>query len=230
MTRILLVDDVDLFLELERTFLKRFGCEILIAKAGDEALERVRRQRPDAILLDAVMPGMDGYETCRVLKQDPETRDIPVIFVAADPDLRRMAEAGGDDLVAKPIRREALLEVLRRHVPIVERGADRVPVNLRVQIDDDPRTLFSKDLSKEGIFLKRVPPLPIGRRVGMRFRLPLPEGPEEVRVTGEVVRQVPEDPGSHLIPGVGVRFVDPPASARASVSRFIRARLADRDA
>lgn len=225
MTCILLVDDVDLFLELERTFLKRFGCEIVIARTGREALDRVRDRRPDAILLDAVMPEMDGYETCKTLKSDPSTREIPVIFVAGDPDLRRMAEAGGDDLVSKPIRQEALLEVLRRHVHIVERDAERIPVSLRVRLEGHRRSLFSKDLSKGGMFLKAVPPLPVGRKVELRFRLPSPEGPQEVHISGEVVRQVAKDPESHLIAGVGVRFLDIPATERARVSRFVRARL-----
>lgn len=227
MTRILLVDDIELFLELERTFLKRFGCEIAIARTGREALEQVRLRRPDAILLDVVMPEMDGYEACKILKSDPETSGIPVIFVAADPDLQKMAAAGGDDIVAKPIRREALLEVLRRHVNIAERGADRVAVQLRVRLEDDGRSLLSKDLSQGGIFLKADPTIPLGRKLALRFRLPFPEGTEEVRATGEVVRQVSDEEGSHLLPGVGVRFVDLPAKERARVGRFLRARRTD---
>jgi uncharacterized protein (TIGR02266 family) len=233
MTRILLVDDVDLFLELERTFLKRFGCEILTAKSGEEAIAKAREHRPDLILLDVVMPGMGGYAACRRLKDDPETGKIPVVFVAGDPDLRRMAEAGGDDLVSKPVRREALLEAIRKHVPIMERGAARVPVHLRVRLEEDGdaggRSVFSKDLSPGGIFLKASPPPPVGRRLGMRIRLPFPEGAEEVRVVGEVVRQVPEEPDSYLIPGVGVRFVDLQGSDRARVRRFVQARLAEPD-
>jgi len=230
MTRILLVDDVDLFLELERTFLKRYGCDIATARSGEEALARVQEDRPDVILLDVVMPGIGGYEACRRLKDDPDTRDIPVIFVAGDPDLSRMAAAGGDDMISKPVRREALLEVIRKHVAIVERGAARIPVHLRVRLDDDvdadaTRSVFSKDLSQGGMFLKTTPAPPIGRRIGMRFRLPFPEGVEEVRVMGEVVRQVPEDPQSHLIPGVGVRFVGLQGAERSRVLRFVRARL-----
>ena len=225
MTRILLVDDVELFLELERTFLKRFGCEIQTARTGEEALEKVRSRRPDLILLDAVMPGIGGYEACRILKSDPETKDIPVIFVVGDPDLDRMAEVGGNEVVAKPIRQEALLEAIRRYVDIAEREAIRVPISVRVRIEgSDPgtRPLYSKDLSQAGIFLKATPPLPMGKRVGLHLRLPLPEGTEEIHVAGEVVRQVPEEPRSHLIPGVGIRFVEMQAGERAKVGRFVR--------
>jgi len=234
MTRILLVDDVDLFLELERTFLKRYGCDIATARSGEEALERVQQDRPDVILLDVVMPGIGGYEACRRLKDDPATHDIPVIFVAGDPDLSQMAAAGGDDMISKPVRREALLEVIRKHVAIVERGAARIPVHLRVRLDEEldaesARSVFSKDLSQGGMFLKTTPAPPVGRRIGMRFRLPFPDGPEEVKVVGEVVRQVPDDPQSHLIPGVGVRFVGLQGAERSRLLRFVRARLPETD-
>jgi CheY-like chemotaxis protein len=228
MTRILLVDDVDLFLELERTFLRRFGCEILTARTGEEALEKVRVHRPDLILLDVVMPGIGGYEVCRILKANPETREIPVIFVAGDPDLRRMAEVGGNDLVAKPIRREALLDAIRKHVPISERESIRIPINLRVKVEGaerGSRTLYSKDLSQDGIFLRNVPGLPVGKTLGMRLRLPFPEGIEEIEASGEVVRQVQDRAESHLIPGVGIRFVGLGTLERATVGRFVRRRL-----
>ena len=225
MTRILLVDDVDVFLKLERTFLKRFGCDILMAKTGREALEKVREHRPDAILLDTMMPGMDGYDTCRRLKADPETREIPVIFVASDADQELINEVGGDDLVQKPIHREALLEALRRHVPIIERQAERVNVHLRVRLErgeEPPQNLYAKDLSQGGIFVKADPPLPLGERLGLRIRLPFPDGVQDVIMSGEVVRQVEDEADSHLIPGVGVRFVDISAPERARVGRFVR--------
>ena len=65
MTKILLVDDARLVLELERSFLKRSGCDIATATTGEEALEKARSLRPDLILLDADLPGMDGVRCCR---------------------------------------------------------------------------------------------------------------------------------------------------------------------
>jgi uncharacterized protein (TIGR02266 family) len=229
MTRILLVDDVELFLELERTFLKRFGCEILTARTGPEALQKARTRRPDAVLLDVVMPGMSGYEVCRALKDDPGLREVPVLFVAAEPDPDEVARAGGDGCVRKPVTRASLLTALRRHLPLVERASPRAPAALRVRLEDarrQERKLTSKDLSQDGIFLRTEQPLPVGSSVDLHFRLPLPEGPEEVHLRGEVVRQVEADPASYLIPGIGVRFVKPDASARMKMGRFVRERLA----
>ena len=77
MTRILLVDDAELMLGIERTFLKRTGSELLTAQSGEDALLKVRRHRPDLVLLDANMHGMSGLTCCRELKADPALRGSP---------------------------------------------------------------------------------------------------------------------------------------------------------
>lgn len=229
MTRILLVDDAALFLELERTFLKRFGCEIVTARTGEDALAKARVRRPDAILLDVVMPGMNGYDVCRALRADEALKTVPVIFVASDPDPDEVSRCGGDGYLRKPVTREALLEALRPHVNLAERAAPRAPAVLRVRLMDANqrmRKVTSKDLSRDGIFLKTEQPLPVGSVVDLRFRLPLAEGVEDVHLQGEVVRQVEEERGSYLIPGMGIRFVGSEVSMRHKVGQFIRSRLA----
>lgn len=229
MTRILLVDDVDLFVELERTFLKRFGCQIVTARTGEEALAKARARTPDAILLDVVMPDMNGYDVCRTLRDEAALRTVPVIFVASDPDPDEVARCGGNACLRKPVTREALLGALRPHVRLAERAAPRAAAVLRVRLHDARQRmckLNSKDLSRDGIFLKTERPLAVGSKVGMRFRLPLPEGVEDVDVEGEVVRHVEEERGSYLIPGMGIRFVGCEASTRRKVGQFVRSRLA----
>lgn len=87
--------------------------EISVATGGKEALEIVRERTglygsPDLILLDIVMPDMDGYEVCKALKKNPQTRDIPVVFVTANTDdetLKEAFESGGSDYVRKPVNR-----------------------------------------------------------------------------------------------------------------------------
>ena len=81
--------------------------DILLASSGEEALEIVRRQRPDLVLLDVMMPDMDGYTVCRILKADPATRDIPIIFITAMSDEENEEiglTIGAIDYVTKPFR------------------------------------------------------------------------------------------------------------------------------
>src|SRR3712207_935534 len=81
------------------------GYEVLEADSGPAALDALTASNPDLILLDVMMPGMDGFEVCRRLKQDEQTRLIPVVFVTALDDRRarlKGIEAGGDDFLTKP--------------------------------------------------------------------------------------------------------------------------------
>ncbi|MDQ8027497.1 MAG: PleD family two-component system response regulator [Brevundimonas sp.] len=104
--RILVVDDVEPNVRLLEAKLTLEYYEVLTAMDGQTALEIASAERPDIILLDVMMPGMDGFETCRRLKADPVTRHIPVVLVTAldgREDKIRGLEAGADDFVTKPI-------------------------------------------------------------------------------------------------------------------------------
>lgn len=118
---ILLADDHPDILQAFVVFLESIDFEIVIARDGAEAIERACRVRPDIILLDVLMPDVDGFETCRRLKADPRTRDIPVIFMTAlsDPvDKVRGFEAGGVDYVTKPLHYDEVLARLKAHLTI----------------------------------------------------------------------------------------------------------------
>ncbi|OQX26425.1 MAG: hypothetical protein BWK80_10500 [Desulfobacteraceae bacterium IS3] len=109
---ILIVDDAPPNIRVLVEILAK-SYEISVATAGAEALEIAssktdRSRLPDLILLDIMMPEMDGYEVCRILRQNPQTRDIPVVFVTANTDdetLQQAFEAGGTDYVRKPVNR-----------------------------------------------------------------------------------------------------------------------------
>ncbi|MFP4052974.1 MAG: response regulator [Phycisphaerae bacterium] len=111
-SRILVVDDNEQNLELLVEYLDTLGCTIHTAADGLEALETISAQVPDLILLDVMMPRMSGFEVCRKLKSDPETRDIPIIMVTALNelgDIERGVESGTDDFISKPVNRLELL-------------------------------------------------------------------------------------------------------------------------
>lgn len=115
--RILLVDDTETILLFLKTLLAGQGFDFLTAKNGAEAVERTRRERPDLVLLDIFMPVMDGIEACRVMKGDPELKNIPVVIVTARSEaenVERCLEAGCDDYVFKPIRKLELLDKINR--------------------------------------------------------------------------------------------------------------------
>ncbi|MCP4701558.1 MAG: diguanylate cyclase [Gammaproteobacteria bacterium] len=95
--------------------------ELLIAKTGENVLEKARDTCPDLILLDIMMPKMDGFEICRCLKNEPKTREIPVIFMSVLSDLRdkiRGFELGAADYVSKPIQRQEVLARVNAHLTI----------------------------------------------------------------------------------------------------------------
>jgi len=107
-SKILVVDDNTQNLELIVAYLDGLGCEVSTAGDGLEALQKVAHDQPDLILLDVMMPRMSGFEVCRKLKSDPQTRDIPVLMVTALTelgDIERAVECGTDDFISKPVNR-----------------------------------------------------------------------------------------------------------------------------
>jgi PleD family two-component response regulator len=117
--RVLLVDDSATILMMEKMILLRGPYDVVTARDGMEALEKARTERPDLILLDVVMPRMDGFETCRQLREQVETRDVPVIFVTTRGETENVENAfrsGASDHVTKPINAAELLAKLRTHL------------------------------------------------------------------------------------------------------------------
>lgn len=118
---ILIVDDVPANLGVLLDFLDDAGYEVLVAESGEGALSQLAYARPDIILLDVTMPGIDGYETCDRLKADPRWRDTPVFFLTAlsDPvDKVRGFEVGAVDYITKPLHPEEVLARVRTHLQI----------------------------------------------------------------------------------------------------------------
>jgi len=112
MHRILVVDDELNILELIRYNLEKDGYTVLTASDGNDALEMARREKPDLILLDVMLPGVDGLSTCRLLRQNEETRKIPIIMISArgeELDKVLGLEIGADDYVTKPFSNRELL-------------------------------------------------------------------------------------------------------------------------
>lgn len=113
---ILVVEDEEDIRELLRYNLEKEGYQVSCAVTGEEALQAVRRRPPDLILLDLMLPGMDGLEVCRSLKAEPQTRRLPLVMLTAkgeEADIVAGLELGADDYVTKPFSPRVLLARLR---------------------------------------------------------------------------------------------------------------------
>jgi DNA-binding NarL/FixJ family response regulator len=116
---VLIVDDTPANLAYLSDALHDAGFKVLVATDGPSAVERLKLVTPDIILLDAVMPGMDGFETCSLIKHLPGSRDIPIIFMTGLTDVQhvvRAFEQGAIDYVAKPVRQEEVRARIVTHI------------------------------------------------------------------------------------------------------------------
>lgn len=123
--RILVVDDDDAILELTRTILAGAGYEVATASSGAAALAAVRRARFDLALLDINMPGMDGWETLRILQADPESTNLPVVMFSIKSEIRDKVhgiQEGAVGYITKPFEMEGLLTGVRRVLATLEGG------------------------------------------------------------------------------------------------------------
>lgn len=121
LSRVMIVDDTPLNLQLLETMLRGQGYEVFALPDGEMALTAAGRDRPDLILLDILMPKMDGYEVCTRLKADPALKDIPVIFISALSetwDKARAFRVGGVDYIPKPFQLEEVEARVRSHLQL----------------------------------------------------------------------------------------------------------------
>jgi CheY-like chemotaxis protein len=116
---VLIIEDEKLIIVSTQMVLEAAGFRVESATNGEEGISRARELRPDLILLDIMMPGIDGWETLTRLKRDPETVDIPVIIFTAREHSRghqKSAEMGAADYFRKPFEPDELIELVERHI------------------------------------------------------------------------------------------------------------------
>lgn len=118
---VLVIDDQEQNIRVVGTLLTSMGYEVIPASSAEQAFERLAVRLPDLILLDMLMPGLDGLETCRRLKNDPRWTDLPIIFLSAADDKNLVVQAlesGGADYVTKPFNKAELLSRVRTHLAL----------------------------------------------------------------------------------------------------------------
>lgn len=119
MPRILVIDDSPTILYMVTNMIAQGGHETITATNGEQALKMAINQQPDLVLLDVILPRLNGYEVCRQLKSTPQTADIPVVMITSktkDKDRKWGMEQGADDYITKPFDADDLLDVIKRFV------------------------------------------------------------------------------------------------------------------
>lgn len=120
---VLAVDDIPLNLLLVQKMLSRFNFKLRTAANGQLALDTISQQKPDLILLDLMMPGIDGFEVIRRLRENPETADIQIVILSAlnsNEDVIKGFNVGANDFIMKPIIMEKLLSCVVNQLAIAE--------------------------------------------------------------------------------------------------------------
>ena len=122
---VLAVDDIPLNILLVQKMLSRFNFNLRTASGGQQALDAVAQEKPDLILLDLMMPGIDGFEVIRRLRANPDTADIRIVILSAlnsNEDVVKGFNVGADDFIMKPIIMEKLLTCVITQLRVVEKN------------------------------------------------------------------------------------------------------------
>jgi two-component system, cell cycle response regulator DivK len=120
MTKVLLVEDHNGIRHLLKSELERLGFAVIIAKNGKEGVERAIAAKPDLILMDSKMPEMNGWQAARILRADPEAKNIPILAATAmsqPSDIQSWIEAGCNDYIIKPFAFDELLRKIKALIP-----------------------------------------------------------------------------------------------------------------
>ena len=140
---ILIVDDIGANLKLLNDILKPEGYKIRLAPGGEFAMHAVEIEKPDLILLDIMMPEVDGFEVCRRLKKNPGLADIPVIFISAlgdTGDIVKALTAGGADYINKPFQAEEVKARVHTHLKLYSQGKELRLLNATLELKVEERT------------------------------------------------------------------------------------------
>ncbi len=121
--KILVVDDEALTTELAKTFLEKHGFSVVIAGDGEAALSLAHSESPDLILLDVMLPTMDGFTVCKKLRESERFRNIPILMFTAkglSSDMEEGEAVGADEYIVKPFSGKALVATIRKHLHMSE--------------------------------------------------------------------------------------------------------------
>ncbi len=220
---LLIVDDVELFIQLQITHLGRKRFNIHTAGNGSDGLKLARSLKPDLILLDLLMPDMNGDQVCRILKGDPETSSIPVLLVSSGTReyTRSIIDSSGcDGLIYKPVRRDLLISVVENLLKTNHRIYERVDVTIPciVALEEKEYNAAIHSLSSNGVFIAFDRKVIRGDMLDLCFTLPEIGNEINIRAAAAVWCGALKDNGPK---GVGVQFLTIDPESRKQIAEFV---------
>jgi uncharacterized protein (TIGR02266 family) len=226
--KILLVDDVKLFIALEKTFLQRKEVfEVLSAGSGEEALEIVEAERPDLVYMDLHMPGMNGDECCRLIKESEGGKDIPVVMVtsAGSEEIRsRCLAAGCDEIITKPVNRSLFLSFAKKYLEVHERKEPRYASHIKIkfgQQGDDLLTDYTVNINSGGLFVTSPKLLPVDTQLSVEFSLPGVDKTVSCQARVAWLNDTGDPLKRDLPVGMGLEFVDIALDDMIAIQEYI---------
>jgi signal transduction histidine kinase len=152
--RILIIDDTPANLDAISTVLMDAGYEVAVATSGERALQTLQRRSPDLILLDVMMPGIDGFETCERIKANSKTCNIPIVFLTSLMDVKKKIHGfncGAVDYISKPFQEQEILARVKTHIQL-----SRLTQNLEQQVTEQTTSLrIANESLEQAITSKR---------------------------------------------------------------------------
>lgn len=156
---ILIVDDTPKNLQVLVNILRKEECKVAVATDGKKALSLVTEHIPDLILLDVMMPEMDGFEVCKLLKESKEMNEIPIIFLTAKTetqDIVKGFELGAVDYVTKPFNSLELLSRVRTHLEVKKGKEQILKINYQLRKEIEERTKITEELRMKNAILDKM--------------------------------------------------------------------------
>lgn len=222
--KILLVEDVKYFVDVQKRLLKRTNCDLITISDGSQVLEIATKERPDLILLDIILPGMNGDDCCRAIKSDSSLKDVPIIMTileGREDEKERCLNAGCDDYITKPINREELLNKVKKLLDLIVREHVRVPMKITASYSFQGEEFPCKihDVSEGGMLIISNNPLTINSSILLKFVLPVSD--VAILALGEVVRAIDNVSSFGTVPvkGYGIKFTKMPNAGRMIIAK-----------
>ena len=225
MKKALLVDDVKLIVSMERSMLNRQNLQLFTANSGPEAIAIHKKEHVDLMLLDLNMPGMDGDEVCRIIRNDDSLKSVSIIMTiisSKKEDIEKCMNAGANDCITKPINTTELLEKIANHLGIPRRQNIRVIARLKVKTQSGDKDFFANtvDISTGGVLIESDDSIGYeSNGDAIKIDIFLPNNVHPINTIGKVVRRV--DNGRDKLPHYGVQFIDIAEKDRKIIEKHV---------